>query len=347
MYQKRFSGPTGTMIKVLFSTISIPHISYRHNAARVKKQITIYQSLKGLSAGKDIIMYNTYIPNTNNISAIFGTATPVCMNAPALQIYAQEHDLNPELLRYQFRIADQEDIDRWGTVAEGMKAEDFQTLWIAAQDTHTKEAYVAETGVGRIWCDIDGCDPVPNARIEFLEHMWDAAHMPLDGFAAEAHMTIGDLGRFLAIDRQTFLDWRDNAGNIPEYARIMMARALRILPTIMNNSFDPNLTPQDFWCLWVNAVETHRKDHYICDNGMSYVWPDNNDNLDARVAYLERLWDTAHMNMDAFASASGVSIGDLCRLMGIDRQSLLAWSADSGTIPEYIRVMLSRAIGMI
>lgn len=347
MYQKRFSCPTGTMIKVLFSTISIPHISYRHNAARVKKQLTIYQSLKGLRAGKDIIMYNTYIPNTNNISAIFGTATPVCMNAPALQTYAQGHDLNPELLRYQFRIANQDDIDRWGIVAEGMKAEDFQTLWIAAQNAPSKEVYVAENGVGRIWCDIDGCDPVPNERIEFLEKVWDVSHMNLDEFASEANMTIGDLGRFLAIDRQTFLDWRDNAGNIPEYARIMMARALRILPTIMNNSFDPNLAPQDFWCLWVNAAETHRKDHYICDNGMSYVWPDTDDSLDARVAYLARLWDAAHMSMDAFASASGVSISDLCRLMGIDRQSLLVWSAVPGAIPEYIRVMLSRAIGMI
>ena len=347
MYQKRFSCPTGTIIKVLFSTISIPHISYRHNAARVKKQLTIYQSLKGLSAGKDIIMYNTYIPNTNNISAIFGTATPVCMNAPALQTYAQKHDLNPELLRYQFRIANQDDIDRWGTVAEGMKAEDFQTLWIAAQNAPSKEVYVAETGVGRIWCDIDGCDPVPNERIEFLEQVWDVSHMTLDEFASEANMTIGDLGRFLAIDRQTFLDWRDNAGNIPEYARIMMARALKLLPTVMDNSFVPGLVPNGFWTLWMNATETHRKDHYIGDNGMSYVWPDTDDSLDARVAYLERLWDAAHMNMDAFASASGVSIGDLCRLMGIDRQSLLAWSADSGTIPEYIRVMLSRAIGMI
>jgi hypothetical protein len=188
---------------------------------------------------------------------------------------------------------------------------------------------------------------VPNARIEFLEHMWDAAHMPLDGFAAEAHMTIGDLGRFLAIDRQIFLDWRKEPSAIPNHARIMMARALKLLPTVMDNSFVPGLVPNGFWTLWMNATETCRKDHYIGDNGMSYVWPDTDDSLDARVAYLARLWDTAHMNMDAFASASGVSIGDLCRLMGIDHQALLAWSADSGTIPEYIRVMLSRAIGMI
>lgn len=292
-------------------------------------------------------MHNIYIPNSENISKIFGKDAPICMDAPALQAYAKEHELNPELLRYHFRIATEEDIAHWGAVTEGMKPEDFQTLWIAAHDAPSKEVYVATTGMDRIWGDIDCYDPVPNKRIEFLEKVWDTAHMPLDEFASKAHMTIGDLGRFLAIDRQTFLDWRDNAGSIPEYARIMMARALRILPTIMNNSFDPNLAPQDFWCLWMNAVETHRKDHYICDNGMSYVWPDNDDDLDARVAYLERLWDTAHMNMDAFVFASGVSIGDLCRFMGIDRQARLVWSAAPGAIPEYIRVMLSRAIGMI
>ena len=44
MYQKRFSGPTGTMIKVLFDTISIPYIGYRQNAARVKKQLTILKN---------------------------------------------------------------------------------------------------------------------------------------------------------------------------------------------------------------------------------------------------------------------------------------------------------------
>lgn len=292
-------------------------------------------------------MYNIYIPNSENISTIFGKDVPICMDAPALHAFAKEHELNPELLRYQFRIASDEDIARLGAVTVGMKPEDFQTLWISAHDAPSKEVYVATTGMDRIWGDIDSCDPVPNARIEFLEKMWDTAHMPLDEFAAEAHMTIGDLGRFLAVDRQTFLDWRDNARSIPEYARIMMARAFQILPTIMTNSFDPHLAPRDFWCLWVNAVETRRKDHYICDNGMSYIWPDNNNDLDARIAYLERLWDTAHMSMDAFVSASGMSIGDLCRSMAIDRQALHVWSADPGAIPEHIRVMLARAIGMI
>ena len=269
------------------------------------------------------------------------------MNAPALQTYAKEHDLNPELLRCQFRIATEEDIARLGVVTEGMKPEDFQALWIAAHDAPTKEVYVAETGVGRIWCDIDGSDPVPNERIEFLENTWNAAHMSLNEFADRAHMTVWDFGRCMAVDHQTFQDWENDPRTIPDHARVMMARTAKLIPTVMNNSFDPGLAPRGFLNLWTNAVETHRKDHYVCDNGMSYVWPDTEDDLDERVAYLEHLWDTAHMSLDMFAAASGMSTGDLCRTMAIDRQSFLAWTADPGVIPEHIRVMLSRAIGMI
>ena len=75
--------------------------------------------------------------------------------------------------------------------------------------------------------------------------------------------------------------------------------------------------------------------------------PDSDDNLDMRVAYLERIWDAAHMDMDAFASSAGMSLDDLSRTMAIDRQTILAWYANPTSIPEYVRVMLARAIGMI
>ena len=258
-------------------------------------------------------MYNIYIPNAENITTIFGANSPICMDAPALRAYAKEHDLLPELLRFQFRIATKEDIVRWGSVTEGMKPEDFQAVWIATHDATSKDVYIADAGMAYVWGDIDGDAPIPDERIEFLEKMWDSAHMTLNGFAAAAHMSFWDLCRIMVIYRQTALDWRADAKSIPDYVRIMMARGINFIPTIANNGFASYLAPAVFRCFWINAMESNRKDHYVGDNGMHHIWPDSDDNLDMRVAYLERIWDAAYIDMDAFASAAGMSLADLCR----------------------------------
>lgn len=174
-------------------------------------------------------MYNIYIPNSENISTIFGDNAPICMDAPALRTYAKGHDLLPELLRFQFHIATKEDIVRWGSVTEGMKPEDFQVLWIATHDAASKDVYIADTAMAFVWGDIDGDDPIPDERIEFLGKLWDAAHMDMDAFASAAGMSLGDLCRTMAIDRQTILAWYANPTSIPEYVRVMLARAIGMI----------------------------------------------------------------------------------------------------------------------
>ena len=302
-------------------------------------------------------MYNNYIPTNENLKAIFGSNNPVCMSGPELHAYAKAHDLLPELLRIQFRIATEEDIARWGVLSAPMSPVDFDNLWACAVECPSKECYIAETALSYNWGDIGFDDPIPSERIAFLESLWDTAHGTLEMFANRAEMRVGDLGRVMGIDHATYQRWLADSRAIPEYARIMMARALRIIPHISEESSTMQLDPGAFEILWANAIEIPNREHFVADNGLSAVWPASEDIYDSagvfvvipneRIEYLENLWDSAHGTIQMFAEQADMSIGGLCRTMGIDYYTRQRWLSDPKSMPEYVRVMLARAIGMI
>lgn len=291
-------------------------------------------------------MYNIYIPTTENMEAVFGSDTPICMTGATLRTYAREHDLFYERMCFQVRLATEEDIARWGLADPSMPPADFYNLWCSACYNVPKEHFIADAGVAYVWGNIGSDDPIPNERIDFLERLWDAAHMDIHGFAAAADMSVGDLFRSMAFDFPSAQHLKVSPSDISSCARIMLARAIGILPALGEKRFDPGLTPEDFWILWINAVDTPRKDHFIADNGMSYIWPDDND-LNERIAYLERLWDTAHMDLEGFAAASGMTLQNLCCLCGSNVPTTALPTLNTSDIPECNRVMLARAIGMI
>lgn len=110
------------------------------------------------------------------------------------------------------------------------------------------------------------------------------------------------------------------------------------------------LSPEDFSMLWACAVECPSSEVFIGDYGIGYFWADidfDDPIPEERIAFLEALWDAAHMDFEQFAQRAGLPIGDLCRLMGINYRNAHSWATDPKAIPEHVRVMLARAIGMI
>ena len=302
-------------------------------------------------------MYNNYIPTNENLKAVFGSNNPVCMSGPELYAYAKEHDLLHELLRFRFRLATEEDISRWGVRSAPMSPVDFDTLWACAVESPAKDMYIADTAISRLWGDIDAFDPIPDARIEFLESLWDAAHGTLQMFANRVGMSTGNLCQTMGIDYLAYQRWQADPKSIPEYVRIMMSRALHIIPSVYGKTRNVEVTPAAFQQLWWNAMDTRSKEHFVADNGLSAVWLASEDIYDSedvfvvvpneRIEFLENLWDAAHGTLQMFAVQSDLGIGDLCRLMGIDHHTSQLWQANPKSMPEYVRVMMARAIGMI
>lgn len=110
------------------------------------------------------------------------------------------------------------------------------------------------------------------------------------------------------------------------------------------------MSPADFAIMWASAVECRSKAAFVSDGALSICWGDigSDDPIpNERIEFLGNLWDAAHGSLGMFAEWADVSIGDLCRSMGIDYQSAHQWQADPKSIPEYVRVMLARTIGMI
>jgi hypothetical protein len=302
-------------------------------------------------------MFNKYLPTNENLQAVFGSNNPICMTGPALQAYAMEHDMNPFALCEHFRIASDEEIARWGVRGCAMSPASFEMLWIAAVESVSEHVFINDTAMNMIWGDIGCEDFVPAKRIEFLKGLWQAAHMTLEEFRAVSGLSMMALCMKMGITRDNWIAWENEPLSMPECARIMLARALHILPGMPDREGQIALNPCAFRHLWMNAADCGNKEHFASDFGLCPVWPVTEEEEDEdspfvqvpmeRMEYLMKLWEIAHEGMDFFCAAAGMGIWDLCRVMGFDRQSVLSWQKDSRTIPEYVRVMLARNIGMI
>ena len=146
-------------------------------------------------------MFNTYIPNNENLQAVFGSNDPICMTGPALQAYAMEHEMNPFALCEHFRIASEAEIARWGVRGGAMSPASFEMLWIGAVESPSEHVFVNDTAMNMIWGDIGCEDFVPTKRIEFLKGLWQAAHMTLEEFRGASGLSIFPrlLGKGLAV----------------------------------------------------------------------------------------------------------------------------------------------------
>lgn len=113
--------------------------------------------------------------------------------------------------------------------------------------------------------------------------------------------------------------------------------------------YDTPMTEHDFIRLWYDARIESDRDSYVSDAALNVIWGDLwTDHLPQdRIEYVGKIWDVANAPLNDFVSRSGLKDYQFCDRFAISFVDFQSWSKNPRSIPEYVRVMLGRLLGMI
>lgn len=103
-----------------------------------------------------------------------------------------------------------------------------------------------------------------------------------------------------------------------------------------------------FEACYKEALETQDKDAYLSDMALSIIWEDEegDDVPQERLAELGCIWDVAHMNMLDIRKSAGLTQAAFGRKFLIPKRTIGNWECNVNTPPEYVKVLIARAIGL-
>ena len=92
-------------------------------------------------------------------------------------------------------------------------------------------AFVSDWALSSIWGD-DIDDPIPQDRIDAIESIWETAHLTIRDIRRETGLTQAAFGERYCIPRRTIEDWERGARSCPPYVRLLLARAVGLVPPL-------------------------------------------------------------------------------------------------------------------
>ena len=100
----------------------------------------------------------------------------------------------------------------------------FAAAWAEAlSGAYTdRDAYISDLALSSIWGDAEGAE-VPQARIDALGSIWDAAHLSIKDIRAASGLSQAAFARHLCIPKRTVEDWERGARACPGYLRLLIA----------------------------------------------------------------------------------------------------------------------------
>ena len=98
----------------------------------------------------------------------------------------------------------------------------FSVLMSEAFSSSDREAYISDWALSSIWEDAEGAE-VPQARVDALGSIWDAAHLSIKGIRAASGLSQDAFARHLCIPKRTVEDWERGARACPGYLRLLIA----------------------------------------------------------------------------------------------------------------------------
>lgn len=98
----------------------------------------------------------------------------------------------------------------------------FSVLMSEAFGSSDREAYISGWALSSIWGDAEGAE-VPQARIDALGSIWDAAHLSIKDIRAASGLSQAAFARHLCIPKRTVEDWERGARACPGYLRLLIA----------------------------------------------------------------------------------------------------------------------------
>ena len=104
----------------------------------------------------------------------------------------------------------------------------FSNLWGEALTSTDRDAYVSDWSLSSIWVDSSE-ECIPQERIDYLNQLWDAAHMSVKDICKVANLSQTNLATRFCIPRRTVEDWCRGISKCADYIRLMMILNLGIL----------------------------------------------------------------------------------------------------------------------
>ena len=108
---------------------------------------------------------------------------------------------------------------------------------------------------------------------------------------------------------------------------------------------------KNFYLLWGDALQSDNRDRYVSEWSTSSIWrlPEelgDNDLLGA-ADKLGQIWDIAHMSVKGICQAAGLTQAALAQRFCIPKRTIEDWCTAKRTPPDYIRLMMAEALGII
>lgn len=100
----------------------------------------------------------------------------------------------------------------------------LQTCLSEAGSYSNPDAYVSDLALSSIW--VVDADEIPDARIEWLRQVWEAAHRSVKDICRDAGMTQTAAADYFNVPQRTFGNWCTGSRECPAYTRLMMQEIL-------------------------------------------------------------------------------------------------------------------------
>ena len=103
-----------------------------------------------------------------------------------------------------------------------------------------------------------------------------------------------------------------------------------------------------FYMIFTDALNISDRDAFISDWALSSVWEETEDEeIPAeRLTELGKIWDVAHASFADIVAASGLKLIDFAARFAIPYRTVLSWKHGERECPDYMRLLLARAVGM-
>lgn len=99
--------------------------------------------------------------------------------------------------------------------------------------------------------------------------------------------------------------------------------------------------------LWSDALVSADRDAWISDWALSSIWGDDPDIPQERIDYLGRIYDCAHMDVKSICRSSGLTQAALSGRFCIPKRTVEDWCRGLRTPPDYVRLLIALALGLI
>lgn len=99
----------------------------------------------------------------------------------------------------------------------------FSAIFNAALNSDDRAAFISDWVISSIWGDPEGVS-IPDARLDELGALWDAAHLTIRDIRARTGLTQAAFAERFLIPKRSVENWEGGQRECPAYLRLMLAQ---------------------------------------------------------------------------------------------------------------------------